>query len=128
MADSDYYELYDFLFVTGDYVRRSVLFEDPDPGSPDPENPVMIPRDFTGWTARAQVRANTKRETEILATFTVTVGFVDPTDGYIILELPELESEKCIKKCGWDLELTNPAGEAETVLGGFVISKLDYTR
>lgn len=124
----DYYPPYDLKFVTGDYMKRRILFEDADPLSADPDNPDMIPRDWTGWTARAQVRKDTKRATVVTATFVVTLGEMDPTDGIIVLELLEEESIKCIASGGWDLELTDPSGKPETVLGGKVLPKLDYTR
>lgn len=129
MADSDYYPIYDLRFVTGDYVKRRVLFEDPDPDSPDPDNPIMIPRNLTGYTARAQVRVSTKRDATILATFDATVGEDDdPENGIIVIELQPEESARCVKTSGWDLELTDPDGHPETVLGGKVLPKLDYTR
>lgn len=127
VTQADYYDVYDLKFVTGDYFMRRILFEDPDPASPDPDNPVMIPRDWTGWTARAQIRANTKRDAVIVATLTATMGDADPTDGFIVIELTEEESAKCIKSGGWDLEITNPAGQPETVLGGKALPFLDYT-
>lgn len=124
----DYYPEQDLKFVTGDYFKMRILIEDADPDSPDPENPVMVPRNLTGWTARAHIRKDTKRETDILATFEVTVGETDPTDGFLVLELLEEESEKCIIKGGWDLELSDPDGKPDTILGGKVIPRLDYTR
>jgi hypothetical protein len=126
-TQADYYEVYDLEFVTGDYYYRRILFEDPDPDSPDPENPVMVPRDWTGWTARAQIRANTKRETEITAVIDITLGEDSPQDGFVILELQEEESAKCLKAGGWDLEITNPSGKPETVMGGKVLPFGDYT-
>lgn len=123
----DYYPEYDLKFITGDYVRRRMYVEDPDPTSPDPTNPTFIPRDWTGWTGRAQIRANTKRDTVVMANLVVTLGEVDPTDGYVILELMEEESIKCVAKGGWDLEVTDPSGKPDTILGGKSLPRLDYT-
>lgn len=125
--EDDYYPTYDLKFVTGDYYRRQILTEDPDPDSPDPSNPVMIPRNFTGWSARAQIRKNTKRDTPITAVIQVSLGLVDPTDGYIVIELLEEESIKCVERGGWDLELIDPSGKPDTVMGGKSLPKLDYT-
>lgn len=125
---SEYYSVYDLKFVTGDYKKWRIFTQDPDPNSPDPQNPVMIPRNFTGWSGRAQIRINTKRESPIEASLVVTLGEVDPTDGWIIIEIMDLESAKCIKPGGWDLELTDPSGHPETVMGGKALPMLDYTR
>lgn len=119
-----YYPAYDWHFVTGDYKYIRILFEDPDPLSVDPDNPDMIPRDWTDWSVRAQVRKDTKRDTTITAEF--ACSFL--SDGFLLIEIMPTESAKVLKAEGWDLELTDPSGNPETVLGGKVYPKLDYTR
>jgi hypothetical protein len=126
MADEDeLYPTYTLEFVTGDTVRRRIQMVDPDPDSPDPDNPVLIPRNLTGWSGRAQIRKSTKKDAPLITTFTLT-GF--GSDGYMYMYLPPSESKKVTRSCGWDLELTDPSGDVETVLGGPVEPKGEYTQ
>lgn len=124
MTDHVYYQPYDWYFVTGDYKYIRVQFKDPDPDSPDPDDPVLIPRVWDGWTARAQVRKDTKRDTEIMATLVCTLE----DDGFVLIEFPALETAKVIKVMPWDFELTDPDDRPDTPLGGKCYPKLDVTR
>jgi hypothetical protein len=89
------------------------------------ENPVLIARDLTGWTGRAQIRKSTKKNATLITTITLT-GF--GSDGKIHMYLPPVESKKVLKSAGWDLELTDPSGDVETILGGPVEPEGDYTQ
>lgn len=117
---------YTLRFVAGDTVRRRILIEDPDPESPDPENPIYSPRPLTGWTGRSQIRKSPASE-EVLAEFTVS-GF-DET-GIVELYLSPEQSQPLgpLSSAAFDLELTSPAGDVDTVLGGPVKPKQDVTR
>lgn len=121
------YPEYAMRFVCGDTWRRRVQVTDPDPDSPDPENPIMIGRNLDGYSYRAQVRANTKVTTSITATLEVTVDQSEE-NGWIILHLPPDESQKVTRRSGWDLEQTDPNGDVETILGGPSDPTGDYTR
>ena len=121
---SDLYPTYPLSFVTGDTVRRRVIIEDPDPDSPDPENPVMVPRDLTGYSGRAHVRRK-GRDVEPIAILDVS-GF--GTDGVIDLYLSPEESAKVIRESHWDLEITDLNGDVSTILGGPVVPEEDYTK
>jgi hypothetical protein len=127
-SSTSYYPTYTLAFVTGDTVKRRILIQDPDPSSPDPENPVMIPRDLTGYSARAQVRVSPSDPAPVATLDCSGLG----VDGYIYLELTPAESAKCVVlpkgSYNWDLELTDPDGNVETVLGGPVKPKGDYTK
>jgi len=124
MSDDPLYPTYPLRFVTGDTVRKSVTVEDPDPDSPDPLNPVMIPRVLTGYTGRAHVRAKAK-DVEPIAVFVVS-GF--GTDGVINLLLTPEESAKVTRNAHWDLEIREPDGDVYTILGGPVTPQEDYTK
>lgn len=127
-SSTSLYPQYTLAFVTGDTVRRRLQIRDPDPASPDPENPVMIPRDLTGYSARAHVRVSPSDPAPV-ATIECS-GF--GTDGYIYLLITPTESAKCAPlpkgSYNWDLELTEPSGDVDTVLGGPVKPKGDYTK
>lgn len=123
MSD-ELYPQYPLRFVTGDTVKKFLTIEDPDPNSPDPDNPVMIPRDLTGYSGRAHIRTKAK-DIEPIAVFLVT-GF--GTDGQINLHLTPEESAKVLRPAHWDLELTEPNGDVDTVLGGPVAPQEDYTK
>ena len=121
---SDLYPTFPLSFVTGDTVRRRVIIEDPDPDSPDRENPVMVPRDLTGYSGRAHVRRK-GRDVEPIAILDVS-GF--GTDGVIDLYLSPEESAKVIRESHWDLEITDLNGDVSTILGGPVVPEEDYTK
>lgn len=124
-VDGDVYPRVQLSFVSGDTVYFSVLVEDPDPDSVDPENPDMIPRILTGWSGRAQIRKSSKKNADLFSTFLVT-GF--GTDGVVNCKLTPTESDKARKPGGWDLELTDPSGDVETILGGPFVPQEDYTQ
>lgn len=121
----DMYPIYPLVFVSGDAVRFELQIKDPDPDSPDPQDPVMIPRVLTGWTGRAQIRKNNRKDSDLFATIECT-GF--DTDGWIFFYLSPEESESVRRTCGWDFEITNPDGDPETILGGPVNPFGDYTQ
>jgi hypothetical protein len=125
MADLELYPEYSLEFVIGDTVRRTIKIVDPDPDSPDPQNPVLIPRNLMGWSGRAQIRKSRKKDAALITTLTLT-GF--GSDGFIYLYLPPTESKKVLRTCGWDLELTDPSGDVETILGGPVVPEGEYTQ
>lgn len=132
MAEDDLYPEYPLEFVCGDDVQFEVLVEDPDPDwvDPDPDadppnTPDMLPRNLTGWTARAQVRSSSRKDAELQGTFTLT-GF--GTDGMIYVLLPHAESMNCRRPGGWDLELSDPTGFVTTILGGPTEPTGDYTQ
>ena len=124
-SDDDLYPQAELQFVSGDSVYFSVLVQDPDPDSPDPDDPVMIPRILTGWSGRAQIRQNAKKDATLYSTFVVT-GF--GTDGMVYCELTPTESAKARKSGGWDLELVDPSGKVDTILGGPFTPTEDYTQ
>lgn len=123
---SQIYEPVTLLWVAGDAVRFRILVQDPDPSSPDPENPDYIPRDLTGWTAAAQIRRKLNDET-LLASF--EINDLDDT-GYIQCYLPKDQSELCrgISSAFWDLQLTDTLGDPLTITGGPARPQGDVTR
>lgn len=125
MAELELYPEYSLEFVIGDTVRRTIQIVDPDPDSPDPQNPVLIPRNLMGWSGRAQIRKSRKKDAALITTLTLT-GF--GSDGFIYLYLSPTESKKVLRTCGWDLELTDPSGDVETILGGPVVPEGEYTQ
>ena len=115
------------VFVAGDALRFRLTIKDPDPDSPDPDNPVMVPRDLTGWTVAAQIRKNVKPETPLLASF----AFDDLDDtGVIAAYLAPDESEKLrgLSSGRWDLQLTDPGGDPQTIMAGSAKPEGDVTR
>lgn len=119
------YPIYPLKFVSGDAYELPVQVVDPDPDSPDPDDPVLIPRNLTGWSVIAQIRRTARLDAPLVATFAVSgLG----TDGMINLYLSPTESRKVDRECGWDLQLTDPSGKPQTILGGPVIPQGDYSR
>ena len=114
-------------WVAGDALRFWLTIVDPDPESPDPENPVMVPRNLTGWTVAAQIRKNNKPATELLAEFDFAVL---GEDGVIAAYLPPDESEKLrgTSSAVWDFQLTDPEGDPLTIIAGSAQPDGDVTR
>jgi hypothetical protein len=104
-------------FIVGDALRFEMTVLDPDPASPDPENPNMIPRNLTGWTAKCQIRKTVKVADPILAEFTFNT--LDPT-GVIQAYLSPTESSKLegLASGRWDFQITDPSGDPDTIMRG----------
>lgn len=104
-------------WIVGDALRFWLTIEDPDPDSPDPENPIMVPRNLTGWTVAAQIRKSTKLADPVLAVFEFNT--LDET-GEIAAYLTSEESTKLdgVRAGRWDLQLTDPSGDPETIMYG----------
>lgn len=115
------------IFTAGDALRFRVTITDPDPESPDPDNPVMIPRDLTGYTAAAQIRKKAKPDEPLLAEFSFNT--LDET-GEINAYLTPEESEKLRVVSGgvWDFQLTDPQGDPLTLMAGAAKPAGDVTR
>lgn len=130
MADDDSnYPIYPIHFVNGDHYpitgELPIQIVDPDPAFPDADPPVMKARNLTGWSAIAQVRRTARKDSLLVATFTVS-GL--DTDGMIYLSLPPAETRKVEREAFWDLQLTDPDGKPGTILGGPVIPQGDISR
>lgn len=115
------------VFVAGDALRFRLRIVDPDPDSPNPEDPVMIPRDLTGYSVAAQIRKDTKKDTPLLAEFV----FNDLDDTGVIL--PYLTHEESVKlrdiaAAKWDFQLTDPSGDPLTIMAGPAKAAGDVTR
>ena len=101
------------IFVGGDAVKFKMQVNDRD--LTDPES-VAVPRDLTGWTALAQVRTSATSET-VEATWDITNEPLG-SDGIIEMYLPGETTQPwtAIKTLISDVQLTDPAGDEETVL------------
>lgn len=115
------------IWVAGDALRFRLRIVDPDPDSPDPENPVMIPRNLTGWTVAAQIRKDVKKATPLLAEFAFNT--LDST-GVIEAYLSPTESQKLrdILSARWDFQLTDPSADPLTIMAGPAKPAGDVTR
>lgn len=115
------------IFIVGDALRFWLTITDPDPESPDPENPIMVVRDLTGWTVASQIRKSTKKTDPILAAFEFNT--LDST-GVIAAYLSSEESTKLegLKSGRWDYQLTDPAGEPQTIMYGPAMPSGQVTR
>lgn len=115
------------IWVAGDALRFRIRIVDPDPDSPDPENPVMVARDLTGWSAASQIRKDTKKDSPLLAEFTFNT--LDET-GIIDAYLSPSESQKLrdITSAKWDYQLSDPAADPLTIMAGPAKPKGDVTR
>lgn len=110
-------------WIVGDALRFWLTITDPnpdyDPDLPeDPDtNPQMVLRNLTGWTVSAQIRKSTKPTDSVIAVFEFNT--LDET-GEIAAYLTPVESTKLdgIRAGRWDLQLTDPSGDTETIMYG----------
>ncbi len=104
-------------WIVGDFLEFWLTITDPDPDSPDPENPVMVIRNLTGWTVAAQIRKDVKLASPVIAEF----SFDDLDEsGEIHAMLTGEESSKLdgYRAARWDLQLTDPSGKPQTIMYG----------
>jgi hypothetical protein len=110
-------------FVGGDALKFAFQIQDKD--LDNPEAPP-VPRDLTGWTAQAQVR-QTATSPEVLAEFAFQPLGVD---GIVRMKLTGIQTRAFItpKNVVSDVQLTDPAGDPETVLTLNINAAQDVTR
>jgi len=111
-------------FVAGDALKFKFQIADKDLA-----NPLLPPtaRNLTGWEALSQVRKTPTSET-IEATWTI-VGTLG-TDGMVNMYLsgPETQPFAALKELVSDVQLTDTAGDPETVLTLVIQAAQDVTR
>jgi hypothetical protein len=84
--------------------------------------------DLTGWTPKAEIRAN-EDATTALATFTTEVLDQVASKGAVHLSLPSSESALLSAATAiWDVQLTDPQTHVYTYLRGKVTITKDITR
>lgn len=110
-------------FVAGDALKFKFQVADK-----DMTNPLLPPvaRDLTGWTALSQVR-KTPTSDNIEATWTIDeLG----SDGMVSMYLsgPETQPFAALKELVSDVQLTDTAGDPETVLTLVIQAAQDVTR
>lgn len=112
---------YDLPFVAGDTVRFKFQVTD----RADPEDPP-VPRDLTGWEVESHVRTTPPAET-IEAEWEIDFS---GTEGIIQMYLsPETTQPwAAIKTLASDVQLTDPAGDVETILKIKLKAAQDVTR
>lgn len=103
-------------WIVGDALRFKATIKDPAEDF-DPENPVYVVRNLTGWTAASQIRKDTKEISPIIAEFSFNV--LDAT-GEVYGYLSPEESKKLegVKSAKWDFQLVSPSGDPETRMAG----------
>jgi hypothetical protein len=87
-------------------------------------------RDLTGWTVLAQIRETTE-SAEPTATFTTTLSNQTTTPGGVELKLaPAVTAAMTLPAAGggWDVQLTDLAGDVHTYIEGKVTFEKDYSR
>jgi len=86
-----------------------------------------LPRDLTGWTARAQVRAQTMAETTLFEWS--PEGLTCDDDGYVTMTVTPTESSAWIWRDGmFDVELVDPTGRVTRIAQGRVRISPEITR
>jgi|SRR3954463_3012666 hypothetical protein len=115
---------YSIVFVAGDAVKFKFQVTDKDLDYPD--NPP-IPRNLSGWTAESQIRKSSTADT-VEASWVITEPL--GADGVVQMYLsgPTTQPWAAIKSLVSDVQLTDPAGDPETVLTLSMQISQDITR
>lgn len=111
-------------FVAGDVLKFRFQVTDKDMDDPDA---VPVPRDLTGYTVLSQVR-QTATSADILATWELVGTLGD--DGIISMRIdgPDTQTWSAIKTMVSDIQVTDTAGDPETVLSLVINAAQDVTR
>jgi hypothetical protein len=106
---------YDLNIYKGDsYKWRFTLWADAD---------RTVPVDLTGATAAAEIR-DRSGGTVIVA---LELTFPDPGINVIEAALSNVDSARCPAKALWDLQVTFPEGDVQTMVAGSVVTTADIT-
>jgi hypothetical protein len=80
--------------------------------------------DITGYTAKAQIRRQIADEDPLVVAEIAT----SVTSPQVSLSLTHTQTTLLQGRYKWDLQLTTPTGEIDTVLAGTVITTAEITR
>lgn len=121
------YEPVEIHYVAGDALRFKVTVRQPDPDSPDPDNPILILRPLGDYTAAAQIRKSFKKDAPLIAEFIIENELDE--SGEIHVYLPPTQSEllRGVSSAAWDLQITDSSGDPLTIMGGPVKPRGDST-
>lgn len=98
---------------------------------PDAEDPTIYhPWDFTGYTARMQIRRTIESSTVLLELTTETGGieFTDEDNGEITLTISATETAALTSSGVYDLEIVSSAGTVSKVIKGVFTLNPEVTR
>ena len=126
---SQLYEVVEIHYIAGDALRFKAKVRQRDLVDPGPDDdPNMIPYPLDDYTAAAQIRKSFKKDSELIATFTIENELDE--SGEIFLYLPPAQSSllRGVSSAAWDLQITDSNADPLTIMGGPVKPKGDSTR
>jgi hypothetical protein len=89
-----------------------------------PDGVDALPKDWTGYTAAAQIRTSA-RAADPLLDFTVVLA----DDGSVTLSAPAADTgDLHAATAVWDLKVTGPSGSVDVLIGGTVLIAPAVTR
>lgn len=86
-----------------------------------------VPWDFTGWTAKFQVRTAANSPTVLLDLSTGS-GITMTSSGAVSINASSADMSFSTGRFVYDFELTSPSGDVETLLAGAFILEDEVTR
>jgi hypothetical protein len=93
------------------------------------QNDDKTPKDLTGYTAKAQVRATKTSATALMDASTAN-GFItiNAPGGIVQINVPQATTEVMVWTSGvWDLEITSAGGEISRIVEGFASLSQEVT-
>jgi hypothetical protein len=116
--------IYNITCQQGSTFARTITFKYPDPNSP-PADPTYLFWNFTGYTARMQVRRTIDSSTIIISLTTengrITLG---GATGIIELNITAADTATLTSSGVYDLEIISNAGVVNRILqGNFTLSQ-----
>lgn len=116
--------IYNITCQQGSTFSRTITFKYPDPTSP-PAAPTYLPWNFTGYTARMQVRRTVDSSTVIISLTTengrITLG---GATGIIELNISAADTAAITSSGVYDLEIIASNGVVDRIMqGNFTLSQ-----
>lgn len=117
--------IYNIVCEQGTTFTRVITLEYPDPDDPT----VFLPWDFTGYTARMQVRRTLDSATAMIELTTENGGieFTNPSQGELTIEMTASQTADLTSSGVYDLEIITGSEVSRLIQGNFTLN-LEVTR
>lgn len=118
--------IYNIVCEQGTTFNRVITLEYPDAEDPT----IFIPWDFTGYTARMQIRRTIESTTFMIELTTENGGitFTNPSAGELTIEMSAQQTASLTSDGVYDLEIVSGEGEVFRLVQGNFTLNLEVTR
>lgn len=118
--------IYNIVCEQGTTFTRVITLEFPDADDPT----VFLPWDFTGYTARMQIRRTIESSTIMIELTTENGGitFTNPAQGEMTIEMTATQTADLSSSGVYDVEIISDDGEVSRLIQGSFTLNLEVTR